>query len=187
MSADNTRSGTPVPSAPRGRPVASVAALVLRLLVVALAAVTVRDLAVSQGWASGTSWTASVAGSLDGAGTGAGGVVAGGVLVALGVLVLLLGLLPARRTHLRSTVDALDLWITPAALAALARAVADRSAGVLEARTARTGRRRVRVAVRAHGDAAAVAREAQAAVDRDVSTMTPARVVVTSTSKELPR
>lgn len=182
-----TRSGTPAATAPRGRPLASVVALVLRLLVVALAVVTVRDLVVTQGWASGTSWTASVAGSLDGAGSGAGGVVAGVVLVALGVLVLLLGLLPARRTHLRSSVDALDLWITPAALAALARAVADRSAGVLEARTARAGRRRVRVAVRAHGDAAAVGREAQAAVDRDVSAMTPARVVVTSTSKELPR
>lgn len=187
MSAESTRNGAPVAVVPRGRPVAAVVALVLRLLVMALAVVTVRDLLVSQGWASGSSWTASAVGSLDGAGTGAGGVVAGVLLVVAGVLVLLLGLLPARRTHLRSSVDALDLWITPAALAALARAVADRSAGVLEARTARAGRRRVRVAVRTHGDAAAVARGAQDAVDRDVSAMTPARVVVSPTTKELRR
>lgn len=149
---------------PTGTPVAARVAVLLAVLLVVPAVVLVHDLAADQGWTAERSWTDRLVDTLDGTSASAAYAVLGVALVVVGLLVLLAGLLPARRSHV-PLADAPDAWVTPAAVAALARGVADRSAGVLEARTEKVTRRRVRISVRSLEDASGTARGAQRDVD----------------------
>jgi putative Mn2+ efflux pump MntP len=169
---------------PRATPATVPAAVVVALLLIGLAVVAVRDLVVAQGWSTGTPWLLSLARSLDGLTASIGVVVAGVVLVLVGLLVLWLGLKPARRTHLEGRTDA-DLWLTPAALAALARAAADRSAGVISAEAGSVGRRKITIDVLTRGEAATVTREVEAALDDTVRGLAATTIAVRT--KEIPR
>ncbi|QIG42159.1 hypothetical protein G5V58_04705 [Nocardioides anomalus] len=151
-------------SSPTKAPAAARLALLVALLLLAVAVVAVRDLAVTQGWVSGRSWTRHLVAAVDGTQASTGLALLGIVVAVVGLLVLLGALWPARRTHVPLG-DTPDAWLTPAAVAALARSVADRSAGVLEARTEKTSRRRVRVVVTAAEDTPAAAGAAQRDVD----------------------
>jgi hypothetical protein len=167
---------------PTAAPAASRAALVLGLVLIALAVVLVRDLAAAEGWTSGTPWTVQLAEDLDGLTASTGLAVLGAVLAVVGLLVALSALLPARRTHVPLD-DAPDTWITPAAVAALAQGVADRSAGVLAARTEKVSRRSVRIAVTAASDAGSVAQAAQRDVDSALRGLTSPSVRVRGTAE----
>jgi hypothetical protein len=76
-----------------------------------------------------TSWLGSLLTGLDGMRAGSWTVPAGVVLVLLGLVLLFLALKPRRRTHVRVDGDA-DLWMSPTALAALARDAAEGVPGV---------------------------------------------------------
>ncbi|MBF4161661.1 DUF6286 domain-containing protein [Nocardioides acrostichi] len=137
--------------APRGRPVVSLAALLVALAIIALAVVAVRDLVVARGWAPGTPWARSLVEGLDGLGATTASTAVGVAMAVLGAVLLLVAVKPAPRTHRALPADAeqasVELWATPAATAALALDVADRTCGVLGARVRRAGRRRVRLEV----------------------------------------
>jgi hypothetical protein len=159
----------------------------LALGLAALGAAGVRDLAVDQGWANGSSWAGALVEALDGLESSVALAVAGGVVALVGLLVLVLGLRPGRATHvaLGTGTDAgADAWITPRAVGALARAVADRSSGVLEARTVSVSPRRVRVRVTAAEDPASVAGAAQADVDAALRTVNRPTVVVSARTRK---
>ncbi len=177
---------------PRARPAAVVVAPVLALVLIAVAVVAVRDLALTQGWAAGTPWAPSLLDGLDGLSPSAG-LAAAGTLVALTGLVLVwLGLKPGRRTHLRGAGEA-DLWLSTGAVAALAQSTADRVAGVVSADASRTSRRRVTVdvvttanpAADTHSDSQAVTERVRTALDADVAPLTGASIKVRTT--EMPR
>lgn len=159
----------------------------LALGLAALGAAAVRDLAVDQGWAGGSSWTRAVVDAVDGLEASTALAVAGGVVALVGALVLVLALRPGRPTHvaLRTGPDAAaDAWITPRAVGALARAVADRSSGVLEARTVSVTPRRVRVRVTAATDPASVAAAAQSDVDAALRSVDRPSVVVSARTRK---
>jgi hypothetical protein len=169
---------------PTAAPAASRVALLVALLLVGLAVVAVRDLAVAQGWVTGRSWTRQLVAAVDGTQASTGLAVLGAAVAVVGLLVLLAAVWPARRTHV-ALGDTPEAWLTPAAVAALARSVADRSAGVLEARTDKASRKRVRVVVTgADADAAAAAQRdvdaALARLPRPVVTVRGARPEVAS-------
>lgn len=166
--------------APTATPTTVWISLVLALVPIALAVVLVRDLAVTQGWATGTSWTTQLVDDVDSLSASAGVSIVGGVVAVLGLLLLITALRPARRTHVSLDTEA-DAWITPRAVAALARAVADRSAGVLEARTDKVSPRKVRILVTAAPtvDRSGTARTAQQDVDTALGDLTTSRPSVT--------
>lgn len=140
MSTDRTERA--LGRAPVNRHRAVAVGVVLAAALVAVAVVALRDLAVAQGWASGRPW---LAGALAGADrlepTTAVLAVATGAGV-VGLLLLLAGLLPAKRRHVHAD-EAEHLWSSPATLAEVTRAAADRSPGVLSARVVRASRGRV--------------------------------------------
>ena len=136
--------------------------IVVALGLVVLAVVTVRDLVVDRGWSTGQPWLPGLLSPLDGLGPSTGLLAVATVAAVLGLVLLVVGLTPAPRRHARAQ-DSEQLWSSPAAVAAVARAAADRAPGVLSARTARAGRRRVAIDVATRGDDAAAlgtAREA---------------------------
>lgn len=168
--------------APRRTPLAVPLGVLVALGLLALAVALVRDLAVDQGWAGGTPWAPEVAGAVDGFEPGTVAVVAAYAVVAVGVLLVLAALGRGRATHVRAGTR-LDAWVSVGAVAAAARAAADRAPGVLHAEVARAGRRRVVVEVTGRpGEAPSVARVAQAFVadalpelDRVLVAVRPAR------------
>lgn len=169
------------PSAPpRAVPTALVLGIVIALLLIGLSVVTIRDLAVAQGWATGTPWIPALVDSLDGLGSSAGLAVTGGALALVGVLLLLAALKPGSPTHVRATRGG-DLWLTPAAVASLAVSSVDRTRGVVSAQASRVTRRGATVQVITHGVADS---EARSAADRGVGDLTPMRISVQS--KEMP-
>lgn len=133
---------------PRRRPAASVVAPVIAVLFIAAAVVTVRDLAVSQSWTTGSTWTGSVVDSVDGL-TATWWVVAAGIVLALiGLLLVVLAVKPRRRSH-HATALSGDVWVTSSALSAVAVSAAEETPGVADA-TARIKRGRVAVTVQSH-------------------------------------
>ncbi|RYC12913.1 hypothetical protein [Nocardioides zhouii] len=137
---------------------------------VALAVVTVRDLVVDRGWSAGQPWLPDVLRGLDGTTPTTGLLVVATVAAAIGLVLLVVGLLPSPRRHVRAR-ESEQLWSSPAALAAVSRAAADRAPGVLSARTTRAGRRRVTIDVATRGD--------------DGATMATAREVATTAGRAL--
>ena len=139
--------------------------IVLALALVVLAVVAVRDLVVEQGWATGQPWLPDLLGGLDGTTPTTGVLVVATVGAVLGLVLVLVGLLPAPRRHTRAQ-DSEQLWSSPTAVAAVARAAADRAPGVLSARTARAGRRRIVLEIATRGDeGAALARSREVATN----------------------
>lgn len=169
-----------VSTPPKARPAAALVAPVVAAALIALAVVAVRDLAVTQGWSTGTAWSLDLVESLDGLTATAGVVVIGIALVLLGLLVSWLALKPATRTHLKAATDS-DLWLSRGAVAALAQAVADRSSGVVSADASRGGRRRINVDVVTLGDAPEVTRRIDAALAGGVADLTTATINVRTT------
>jgi len=154
------------------------------LLLVGLMVGAFRDLAVVQGWATGTSWAGRLVDALDGL-TAGPAVVAGAVALAwVGLVIVLVSLAPGRRTHLRASTDA-DLWFSTRAVAALAERTADRVAGVVSTDTPRVGTRRIIVEVVASRDAETVAEQVRSALDAQVAGLTGATIAVRT--KEVPR
>lgn len=136
--------------------------IVLALVLILLAVVAVRDLVIDQRWATGQTWLPDLLAGLDGTTPTTGVLVAASVAGVVGLLLVLVGLTPVPRRHTRAP-DADQLWSSPAAVAAVARAAADRAPGVLSARTARAGRRRIVLEIATRGDegaALAASREA---------------------------
>lgn len=133
---------------PKAAPVAAFTAVIIALLLIALAVVGIHDLAVTQKWASGTSWSRTL---ID----GTNGVTRADWVVPLAVVALLIGLFllfvsfrPRRATHqhVPGEDDSVDVWITPAVLAKMAKNAAEDAPGVLSAHP-KTSTRRVRVSV----------------------------------------
>lgn len=183
----------PVPrTQPRRAPVVVLAATVLALVLIGIAVVAVRDLLVSQGWATGSPIAPALVDGSDGLRASVGLAIGGGVVALAGLVLIWLGLRPGRRTHLRVTGDA-DLWLAPGAVAALAQETADRLPGVMSADSSRSTRRRavvdIVVAERSTPDgpqeAAAVAEHVRAVLDEEVGRLTGASVKVRAT--EVPR
>lgn len=164
-------------STPRGTAPVVWTAGVLALLLAALGAVAVRDLAVDQGWAQGSSWTSAAVDAVDGLEASVALAVAGALVALVGLALLVVALRPGRVRHVPLD-GAADAWITPRAVAALARSVADRSAGVVEASTASTSRSRVSIRVTTAGQPDAAARAAQTDVDAALRGLTRPTVVV---------
>ncbi|MCY7402928.1 MAG: DUF6286 domain-containing protein [Nocardioides sp.] len=161
---------------PRTRPAAAGLAALVDVLWIALAVVAVRELAVTQGWATGEAWLPDVLERLDGRTADVLTAVVGGVLVVLVVLVVLgqlalyVALKPGRTTHLATTTDA-DLWLTRGALAALAHAVVDRQPGVVSVHAEPT-RRRVTLHVVAREDRAGLEQRVRAALGEQLHPLT---------------
>lgn len=133
---------------PRRRPAAAVVAPVLAAVLIGTGVVAVRDLFVSQGWTTGTTWIGSVLESLDGL-TATWWVVAIGVALALVGLVLVIVALKPRRLSHQETALSGDVWIDDAAIGSLASSAAEETPGAAGA-TARVTRRRVSVTVQSH-------------------------------------
>lgn len=148
-------------------------ALLFALLLVAVAVVAARDLAVSQGWARGEPWLTALVDSLDGLEAGTATLALATVVGLLGLVLLVVGLSPAERRYVRAT-EATQLWSTPSAIAEVSRTAADRAPGVLAARVARAGRRRILIQVTTRGDAA-----------RDDATLSGARDVAAAPGRAL--
>lgn len=159
---------------PRARPKAASLGVLVAVLLVALAVVAVRELAVDQGWATGSSWLQSLLDTLSGRTAGTAVLVVGIVLVAVGVLVLHVALRPGRVTHLATTDDG-DVWLTRGALAALAHEVVDRQAGVVSVDAEPAGRRKVKVRVVARDDRAGVEQQVRDALGRRLDPLTRLR------------
>ncbi|MBC7275781.1 DUF6286 domain-containing protein [Nocardioides sp.] len=183
----------PVPRAqPRRTPVVVLAATVLALVLIGIAVVAVRDLLVSQGWATGSPIAPALVDGSDGLRATVGLAIGGAVVALAGLVLIWLGLRPGRRTHLRVRGDA-DLWLAPGAVAALAQETADRLPGVMSADSSRSTRRRtvvdIVVAERSTPDgpqgAAAVAEHVRAVLDEEVGRLTGASIKVRAT--EVPR
>ncbi len=169
---------------PRARSAAVLVSVLLALLLVALAVVAVRDLAVSQGWTTGSPWSLSLVRDLDGL-TDSVWVTATGVVVALvGLVLVWLALKPGARTHLAGRSDS-DLWVSPGAVAALARGTADRAPGVVSADVRRVSRRRITVEVVTNRDASSVTGGVEAALRPGPGDLTHARVDIRT--KEISR
>lgn len=130
---------------PRARPGAAAAAMLFSLVLIGVAVVAVRDLAVTRGWTTGSTWTGSVVDDLDGLEAGAAVVAGGIVAIVLGLWFVLVSLRPARRTHRKATTGS-DVWVTDNAVAALAATAAEDTPGVASA-TARNRRSRIAVTV----------------------------------------
>jgi hypothetical protein len=163
-------------SPPKGRPAASGLALVLGVALIGVGVVAVHDLAVDRGWATGSSWTGSALDSLDGLTAGAGVVAAGIALALVGLLVLVAAVKPAPRTHLATPGEA-DLWVTAAAVRALAVGAAEDTAGV---ESARARLRRGRLSVTAQSDDPGADRLVEAAVRASLAGLTTHDIVVTT-------
>lgn len=148
-------------------------AVLYGVLLVAVAVVAVRDLAVSQGWAQGDPWLAAVVRSLDGLEADTATLVVGTAVGLVGLVLLVIGLSPAQRRYVRAT-EATQLWSTPAAIGEVSRTAADRAPGVLAARVTRAGRRRIVLQVTTRGDAA-----------RDDASLSGAREVATAPATAL--
>ncbi|MFY0407787.1 hypothetical protein, partial [Solicola sp. PLA-1-18] len=112
---------------PTKRPVAFVAASLIALVLVGVGFVAVRDLAVTQGWTTGTPWVPDLVTALDGLTASALVITVGIVAAVVGVLLVWTVLRPATRTHQRAKVDGADVWISAAAVATVAREAADRT------------------------------------------------------------
>ncbi len=162
--------------APRVRPAAAVASSVIALLLVAVAVVAVRDLAVAQGWTKGTTWTSEVLDRLDGLSASGGVLVAGIVLVAIGLWWVVLAVAPAARSH-HATQLATDVWISSAALSASAANAAEGVSGVASAEA--TVRRR-RIAVTVQTDRTDIAPDVETAVTRHLAGFSDRTVTVTT-------
>lgn len=133
---------------PKAAPVAAFTAVIIALLLIALAVVGIHDLAVTQKWASGTSWSRTIIDGTNGA-TRADWVVPLAVVALLvGLFLLVVSFRPRRSTHqhVPDDDDSVDVWIAPAALGKMATNAAEDAPGVLSAHP-RTSARRVRISV----------------------------------------
>ena len=135
-------------NAPRATPVAAVTGLLVAVGFIALAVVGVRDLFVTQGWASGHPWAR---GAIDGVNhsTRANWVVPMAVIaLVVGVVLLYVSFKPRRSTHHQVPGDdmAADVWVAHAALSRLAKAASEDVPGVLSAHP-KVSRRRIRVSL----------------------------------------
>ena len=113
---------------PRALPAAAWLGPLAALVLVALGVVLGQE-ALSRWDVVGTSWLGVALKDIDGMRAGTWTVPAGVVLVLLGLLLLVGTFKPRRRTHVRVDGDA-DLWMSPTALAALARDAAEGVPGV---------------------------------------------------------
>lgn len=169
---------------PRARPAAVPVAGSIALILIVIAVVAVRDLAVNEGWAVGTPWSQSLVDALDGLTPTIGLVIGGIVLAVVGLLLVFAALKPGRKIYLSAQTDA-DLWFSVHAVAALAQATADRVAGVISADASRANARRITVAVVTAADVSNVGQRVREALDVNVSGLTKATITVRT--EELPR
>ncbi|MCW2759122.1 MAG: hypothetical protein JWO46_2868 [Nocardioidaceae bacterium] len=131
-------------SSPRSRPVATLPALLVCVVLLLVAVLGVHDLTTARGWADGTPWLTSVASDLDGLTPAWWTTAIAGLVVLLGLVLLWTALRPARRTHRATPMDDGDVWVSKRALRRLAGHAAERTAGV-ESAHVRLRRRRVEI------------------------------------------
>lgn len=178
---------------PKARPGSASVSVLLALVLIGVAVVAVRDLAVSQGWSAGSPWTLSLVERIDGLGASTALAIGGIAIAVVGLLLVLLAVKPAPVTHLRTetgqaggaTDEDADLWLSKAAVAAVARGVADRVSGVISAEASRARGRSITVEVVTSQDAATVSQRVQHAIDARVQGLTRATIRVRT--KEVPR
>jgi len=162
---------------PKARPAASVVAVVIALALVALAVVSVRDLAISQDWTTGTPWSLALAQAFDGLKATTGVLAIGIAIGVVGLLLVFLAVKPAHSTHLRGKVDS-DLWLSASAVAALAQNIADRAPGVISADTSRATGRKIVVDVVTSQDRQAVTDRVNTAIQSQLQGLTKAKITV---------
>lgn len=138
----------PGPTARPGRrplaaPAVGYAGALLAIVLLAAAAVALRDAAVSAGWLSGTRWIDSAIEWLDGVSFAAWMIPMGIVALLLGVWLLILAVLPRRPTAVRADTQS-SVWIEYDDLARAATRLAATVPGVLHVRS-KAKRRRIRV------------------------------------------
>jgi hypothetical protein len=114
--------------APRALPAAAWLGPLAALVLVGIGVVLGQE-ALSRWGVVGRSWLGVALEDVDGMRAGTWAVPAGVVLVLLGLLLLVATFKPRRRTHVRVDGEA-DLWMSPTALAALARDAAEGVPGV---------------------------------------------------------
>ncbi len=166
---------------PKAAPVAALTAVIIAVLFIALAVVGVHDLAVTQKWATGTSWSRTVIDGTNGA-TRADWVIPLAVLALLiGLFLLFVSLRPRRSTHqyVPDEDDSVDVWITPGALTKMVKSAAEDAPGVLSAHP-RVSTRAVRVSVGTIPDAdeGQVIDSVQALVDERIGALSDRPVKV---------
>lgn len=177
------RTPTP-PKAPAG---STAVGILIALVLVGAGVLGVHDGLTGLGWASGRAWLPPALEAVDGAHAATWMLVVAAVLALLGLWLVLLALKPRRRTHLPAPDREIDLWSTPAALAAVARRAADRQSGVMSA-TAQARRRRVDVDVTTRDGAdAGVDARVQEAVEQNLEGLLPPRVRVRVRTREVNR
>jgi hypothetical protein len=115
--------------------------------------------------------------SLDGLTPSVVTVVIAVALGVLGLLLVLAALKPARKTHLRGPGET-DLWITAPAVAALARGIADRVPGVVDASTGKVSRRKIRIDVVTAQDSATIRQQVESAIGSRLDGLTSTTIAV---------
>lgn len=131
---------------PKARATSTAIGILAALLVLALGVVGLQEWLSGIGWVDEDGWVSRVIATLDEQRPEAWMIVVAVPAALIGVWLVLVALKPRSRTHLPAP-GGLDLWATPAALAAIAQNAADRQPGVVSA-IARPGRRRIDVEVR---------------------------------------
>lgn len=169
---------------PKATPGAVIVAFLIALALIGLAVVAVHDLATSQHWVSGSPWLTALAGSVDGQQPSTGLLILAVAVGLIGLALVWWSIKPARRTHVRASVDD-DLWLTRSAVSALAQNVADRIPGVISADATRSRGRRVHLQVLTTADASEVDQRVHAALNEQVEGLTDSTITVHTT--EVPR
>lgn len=165
---DGPRTSSPAGApAPTGAPPATGWAVLLGLLVTALGVLLLRDAAVLAGLLDGTAVTSSLVEKLRSVRPQAWYVPAGVVLALLGLWVVVVAVRPRPRRDL-AVGDRSLVWLTPSAVAGIARSAASGVDGVVEARATAT-RRAVRVLARTTSTDPGVAAGITEAVEHSLS------------------
>lgn len=161
--------------APAGHPGSAIAGAGVGLLLIALGAVAIRDIAVRADWLDGREWSISAAEWIADLHWQEWMWPAAAGLVIVGLLLLWIAVKPRRRSHLR--LAAPDMWTRPGDLARRCSAAVTELPGVYDADTIVT-RRKVKSTV--HGRTGVVDRDQIAATLTDVVSVleSPSRVVV---------
>jgi hypothetical protein len=163
--------------APVAAAVASRAAVLLALLVVAAGGVGIREALVDLGWIGGSHWLRPAVDVLNGLTAATWMVGAGTILGALGIAMMVLAVLPRRDTALPLSAQS-AVYLERADVAKLADAAARGVPGVLDARS-KVSRRKAVVRCRVTSPTQELPRSVTAAVSRELDMLqTPPRVVV---------
>jgi hypothetical protein len=171
-----TRTGAPTPT---GAPPATAWAVVLALLLLAAGALLLRDAAVVEGLLDGTPFTTTLVDKLRSVRPQAYYVPAGVILALLGLWLVVSALRPRPRRDL-AVGDTALVWLTPSAVASIARSTTSGVDGVVDARATAT-RRSVRVLARTTSADPELRRRISAAVEQSLQGLATTPTVCVTT------